>query len=258
MTFRTKTLCTLMGGSHLYNLNTPESDLDVRGVFMHLDPKFILGTKRFDEERKQNDEEDKVLKELSHFCSLIARSNTEAMDFLFCKSSEFESITPEFEFIRSYAYQLIDSKALFNCLRGYMKGERRLMNGERKGKIGGKRYAKLKEVGYSPKNAVQLIRLANVGATFFRTGKYIVDTRQFEHNPLMPASFHNLLMTIKTKPETYSVEEVNAMVDIMEEQIVNAYENRKETYHFDEVLMNKILYKIYMEVLVDYALERSF
>lgn len=146
---KTKTLCRLYGGSTLYHLSTPESDLDERGVFVHLDPMYILGTRRFDEKRRQpkDTDEDVVLKELSHYCSLLSKSNTEALELLFCDESEFLEIADEFKFIRDHRFYFIDSKHLFNCLRGYMKGERRLMNGERKGQIGGKRYSKLQEVG---------------------------------------------------------------------------------------------------------------
>jgi predicted nucleotidyltransferase len=245
----TKTLCSYLGGSHLYHLNTPDSDIDERGVFMHLDPKFILGTKRFDEERKQNDEEDKVLKELSHFCSLIARSNTEAMDALFAKDLDMKFISEEFALIRKHRFQLVDSERVFNTLRGYMKGERRLMNGERPGKIGGKRYEMFKKYGYVPKNTVQLLRLAQVGITFFTEGKYVVDTREFKND------FHSTLFEIKTDPGCYSGEGVNKMVDHFEKALVQAYESRTQTFKYDEELMNKILYKIYMKVLFNHALE---
>ena len=158
MTART-VLCEYLGGSQLYHLNTPESDVDERGVFMHTDPAYVLGTRRFDEERKQNDTQDKVLKELSHFCSLLRKSNSEAMEVMFCNESEFSLLTPEFKEFRKLASDVVDSKNLFNCLRGYMQGEKRLANGLRKGKLGGNGFAKLQEVGFSPKNFTQLFRL---------------------------------------------------------------------------------------------------
>lgn len=241
----TKTLCLYYGGSHLYRLNTLESDIDERGIFMHLDPAYILGTKRFDEERKQNDEQDKVLKELSHYCSLLRRSNSEALEILFAES-QFEAISPEFKLIRHHRYSFVDSKGLFNCLRGYMKGELRLALGERKGKIGGKRYAKLQEVGYSPKNFTQLLRLANVGITFFREDRYVVDTRDFADG------VHELLMSIKTTPEKHTVEELKQLAADAEASLVTAYENRSVNHEFNEDLMNELLLQIYLPILQEH------
>lgn len=249
----TKLLCKLLGGSHLYHLNTSESDIDERGVFCHLDPKYIIGTKRFDEERRQpkDTDEDVVIKELSHYCNLLSKSNTEALDLLFCDESEFTEITDEFRILRENRLKFIDSNRLFNCLRGYMKGERRLMNGERKGQIGGKRYKKLQKVGYSPKNAVQLMRLAIVGIDFFLYDQYRVDTRLF-NSALFEVDMHDHLMGIKTTPELYSKERVNAEVDYLEELLVKAFENRRLTYKFNEVVLNEMLMKIYMPILENY------
>ena len=38
-----KMLVKTLGGSTAYGLNTPESDLDYRGVFVNTDPSKILG-----------------------------------------------------------------------------------------------------------------------------------------------------------------------------------------------------------------------
>lgn len=246
MNTTTKTLCTYFGGSHLYHLNTAESDIDERGIFMHLDPAYILGTKRFDEERKQDDSTDKVLKELSHYCSLIRRSNSEAMEVLFANESQFETLSSEFKLIRQHAYSFVDSKGLFNCLRGYMKGELRLAVGERKGKIGGKRYAKLQEVGFSPKNFTQLLRLANVGITFFQKNRYVVDTTQFD------GGLHDLLMSIKTTPEKHTAEELKQRAANAEVSLVTAFENRAVNHKFDENKLNDLLLQLYLPILQEH------
>jgi hypothetical protein len=239
----TKTLCKYAGGSTLYHLTTPESDYDERGVFMHTDPAYILGTKRYDEARTQNQDDDIVYKELSHFCGLLRKSNSEAMEVLFCDDSEFTQLEPEFKALRANAYSFVDSKNLFNCLRGYMKGELRLAIGERKGKLGGKRYAKLQEVGFSPKNFVQLLRLAKVGIEFFTNDRYVVDTRQFGD------AYHQLLMAIKSTPENFNVDNLKSLVADYEAQLVDAFENREIDYKFDEDKCNEILLDIYRPML---------
>ena len=243
---KTKILCKILGGSQLYHLSTPESDVDIRGVFTHTDPAYILGTRRFDETRRQNLDEDTVVKELSHYCNLLSKSNTEALELLFCNISEFTEITPEFRLLRDYRFKFIDSKKLFGCLRGYMQGERRLMNGAKPGEIGGKRYKKLQEVGYSPKNAVQLMRLANVGRHFFETGEFVVNTEEFG------IGIHSLLLEIKTEPERFSKSMINEFVDRYETALVEEFESRRESFAFDEDTLNEVLMAIYMPILKNY------
>lgn len=236
-------IAEFLGGSHLYGLNTPESDMDVRGVFVNTDPAYILGTRRFDEARKQNHvlKEDVVYKEVSHFIRLLNQANTEALEILFADDAAFTTLAYEMDLIRTNAAFLVDSERLFNCLRGYMAGEYRLAIGERKGQIGGKRYAKLQEVGFSPKNFTQLFRLSHVGKVFFTENRFPVNVKDepcFEE-----------LMAIKTTPEKFTKEQLTAKFQEEEKMLVEAYENRKVTRNFDEEIANKLLLDIYMEHL---------
>lgn len=249
MTDKTKTLCSYYGGSTLYHLMTPESDLDERGVFMHTDVAYVLGTKRHDESRKQDDNTDRVYKELSHFGSLVRKSNSEAMEVLFCNESEFSFLSDEFKLLRKLGMNFVSSKGLFNCLRGYMKGELRLACGERKGKIGGKRFEKLQEVGFSPKNFVQLFRLAQVGIEFFKNDRYVVDTREFTNHVNGFNSFHEFLMSVKTTPENHNVEDLKKRVEVKEAELVVAFENRKVNHEFNEELFNQFLVSVYRPVV---------
>jgi len=238
-----KTLCSYYGGSTLYHLMTKDSDLDERGVFMHTDVSYILGTKRFDEDRVQNADTDKVLKELGHFGSLVRKSNSEAMEVLFANESEFSFLSEDFNLIRRYGHNFVDSKNLFNCLRGYMKGELRLACGERKGAIGGKRYELVKQYGFIPKKFVQLLRLAQVGITYFTENKYVVDTREFGHG------FHQLLMSIKCSPAQHTIEDLKEHVRIAEADLVTAFENRAVNNEFNDTLFNELLTAIYYPVI---------
>lgn len=244
-----KTLCEYLGGSQLYRLETPESDVDERGVFMNTDAAYILGTRRFEEERKQTTEQDKVLKELSHFASLLRKSNTEAMEVMFCDETVFTVLTPEFKSLRTLAYDVVDSKSLFNCLRGYMQGELRLATGERTGRLGGKRFAKVQDLGFSPKNFVQLFRLSRVGVEFFTSGKFVVDTHDFTNQVDGYESFRDFLMSVKTTPENHTKEELVARAKDAESDLVYAFENRQKNFVFNEDKLNRKLLELYFPVL---------
>jgi len=237
-------ICEFLGGSHLYGLNTPESDEDIRGVFVNTDPAFILGTRRFDEARKQNSliKEDVVYKEVSHFIRLLNQSNTEALEILFAPESAFTVLEPSMKKLRENSGLLVDSKRLFNCLRGYMQGEYRLAIGERKGQIGGKRYAKLQEVGFSPKNFTQLFRLAYCGIVFFGSNRFPVNMKN--------ESIYDELMAVKTTPEKFTKEQLTEAYQGAEKDLVEAFENRAVDRLFDEEVANKLLLDIYLPHLV--------
>lgn len=236
---RKNVICEYLGGSHLYGLNTPESDEDVRGLFVNSQPMYILGTRRFDEQRNQNPalKEDVVYKEVSHFFRLLAQSNSEALEALFAKESSFSLLTPEFRRIQQLRYEFVDSKRLYDCLRGYMASEYRLAIGERKGQIGGKRYAKLQEVGFSPKNFTQLFRLAYCGKTFFLEDRFPVDMRD--------ESIHEFLMDVKVRPEKFNKDVLTEKYREAEKELDAAFEKRILNRKFHEDMANQILLELY-------------
>jgi len=238
-----KILCQYLGGSHLYGLNGPDSDEDIRGIFMNTDPSYILGLNRFDEHRKIKDGEDIVYKEVSPFIRLLKKANTEALEVLFAPNSSFNKSTKEFDFIRGYTWRLLDSEKLFKCLMGYMQGELRLALGIRKGKIGGKRYAQVEKLGFSPKNFTQLFRLAYVGIFFFTTNRFIVDTSQF------PASIYKLLRDVKFKPEEFEKDWMEEKARDLESQLRDCFQHRMRDYTFDERVANHILLELYKPYL---------
>jgi predicted nucleotidyltransferase len=236
-----KVLCRFLGGSQLYGLATPESDKDERGLIMSTRAKFILGTGRFDESRNQDSaiQLDVVYKELGHWVRLLNAGNTEAFEMLFAPRSVFTVYENEFDLFRQNPFAFMDSKKLFNCLRGYAQSEFRLAKGERVGVLGSKRKQALDKYGYSHRNASHLVRLLNTGITFFKEGRYVVNCADF------PKEVYEKILNIKTKPTEYSVEQLAIDYADLEKQIVEAYESRKKSYHFNEKEANKILLSAY-------------
>lgn len=240
-----KTICELNMGSRLYHLDTPTSDFDKRSLFINLDADYILGTRRFDEARKQNSvlKLDVVAKEISHWVRMLHQANTEALEMLFAPRSEFTIYEPEFDSFRQSATEFLDSKKLFNALRGYMVSEHALATGRRTGKLGSSRADALAKYKYSPKNVVQILRLSEVGCVFFKTGKFVVDCREFDDR------FYKLLYRIKTNPSSYSLAEFEQDYVNAESHLVSSFEARKNTYYFNEQLANRLLLKSYFPPL---------
>lgn len=232
-----KILCKLIGGSHLYGLNTPASDYDERYVFMHDDIARTIGLDRYEHQDERGGEEDKFGFELRHYLGLLRKTNTQVLEILFAE--DFIGCHPLFKsLIIDNKYELIDSEQMFKSLRGYIQGEKALANGERTGKLG-KRKDAIEKYGFSPKNFTQLFRLAHVGIRFFGYGAYPVNIARDD------PKFAKWLLDIKLHPENHKKEDLNKFVDIMEETLICAFANRSETYKFNEKLANEILLEFY-------------
>ena len=236
-----KMLVKALGGSTAYGLNTPESDLDYRGVFINTEPSKILGLERMDHVQKQ-ETDDVVYYELRKFFELLRNGNTGALEILF--SEDFLETSDVFEEIRANKFKFVDTDKMFRCLLGYMQGERRLANGERTGVLGSKRKAHVDKYGFSPKNFTQLFRLANCGMALFEKGYFPVNMKKYDEN------VHAFLMRVKTKPESYSKEQLNNAADHYEAQLKLMYDNRKFKYEFDSKYANDLLRRAYLPYLM--------
>lgn len=231
-----KTICRIVAGSRLYGLETSESDIDTRGVFLNTDYAEILGLSR--DRVIKSSSEDTLLIEFRHYLGHLQRTNTSAIELLFAEG--FDVLENEFKIIRENRYRLIDSERLFASLMGYIYGERRLANGERTGELGSKRKEMLERYGFSPKNFSHLLRLAHCGAEFFKTSIYPVR---------LCGSERDLIFSVKTEPQMYTKEELNLISDKAVGRLKESYEKRSETFRFDTVLANRLCLDFYMPFL---------
>jgi predicted nucleotidyltransferase len=237
-----KMIVKTLGGSTAYGLNTPESDLDFRGIFINTDPAKILGLEKMDHLQKQ-ETDDIVYYEIRKFFELLKGGNTGALEILFTEEVPIET-SAVFKDIQANKLRFVDTDKMFRCLLGYMQGERRLANGERTGQLGGKRKLALEKYGFSPKNFTQLFRLANCGIALFERGYFPVNIKTYSE------SVHKFLMGVKTKPEDYTKEKLNELADQYEVELKKAYDNRGFEYEFDYELANETLRKAYLPYLV--------
>ena len=242
-------LCKYVAGSQSYGLATPQSDIDYRGVYVLDDVGLILDPFKYTGSRQKTEgditlESDEMYHELRHFMNILRACNTNAVEMVF--NTKWELMTPEFSHIVSNREQLIDPNKLFTSLKGYIMSELRFATGERTGKLGGKRFAQVQRLGFSPKNFVQLLRLCHAGTEFFSSGQFPVDIsdKQF---------LRAKLLEIKCYPERFKKEDLVA-------EVKGAEANLDKTYHSNMVDINKkykydadvhadVLLKIYMPIL---------
>jgi hypothetical protein len=222
-----KTLCKYLGGSHLYGMSTPASDVDERGVFMNTDPLYVYGFHRLDNQVNQTAEKDVVMHELTQFLKLATKSNTQTLECLFAPCGSFSVLDSDFErMVLGQRERFLNTDQLFKSLEGYLYNEMRLALGERTGLLGSKRKNQLDKHGFSPKNFSHLFRLAECGRQFFLTGVYPVRLKDF--NP----ELHDLCMSVKLHPETWTADELKAKAEALREEMRAAYESVSDSAKF--------------------------
>jgi hypothetical protein len=235
-----KTLCKYLGGSHLYGMNTPASDIDERGVFMNTDPLYVYGFHRLDNQVKQTAEEDVMMHELTQFLKLATKSNTQTLECLFAPDDAFSYMALDFQaLVRNERYRFLDSVQLFKSLRGYLHNEMRLALGERTGLLGSKRKNALEEYGFSYKNFGHLFRLAECGRQFFKDGVYPVRLVDFN------SDLHDFCMDVKLNPGNHNKDDLRAKALELERLMVEAFEARSKTYEPDIEYVGHILSHFY-------------
>lgn len=234
-------VCKCLGGSHSYGLNTPESDVDVRGVFLNTDFKHILSLESHDHQKEK--EGDTMLFEIRRFVELLRNGNTGALEILFNKN--WIEIDNKFDtYFANVGHRFLDSDKLYRCLKGYAQHELRLAMGLRPGEIGFKRYEAVKKYGFSPKNFTQLFRLMMVGEVFFQSGKFIVNCKEFPDT-----EYYEFLTRVKTSPEMYSVDFLRKMYTEFEKKLDIAYAARGFTFKFDHEYAAEVLLNYYYPAL---------
>ena len=227
----------MIGGSTLYGLNTPESDVDYRGIYTARDKKYIAGFETMDSVvlcPGKEDEIDATFYEIGHYMKLLRKTNTQVMEMLFAPEESFIYKSDLFDKIREHRESFIDSEKLKNSLKGYVFSEMRLATGERSGQLGSKRKESVLKYGYSPKNFVQIFRLCSVGIRFFDTGVYMVNVNDDQ-------KLYEYLMDIKTNPQKYTCEELTNVVVERYEKLHKVIDHSKIKFKFDIELASDII-----------------
>ncbi len=238
-----KIIASYLGGSHSYGLSTPESDQDIRYVFLNTDIGSILGLARYEHQIEINKENDRQGYELRHFLRLLRHGNTQSLELLFNETwTELDNV---FTYIQSEKYRLLDSKSIFKCLSGYAMSERKLIFGTaHQGRIGEKRKRAVEQYGYSYRNACHAFRLLRAGIIFFQKGHFPVDI--VAQDP----EYGKLIYSIKTNPSAHTPEELEAKLNEIDIELKKSYDNRELDFSFDTDLANKICLYAYRPFLL--------
>lgn len=162
----------LRAGSHLYGTNTPESDVDLRGVVLPL-PEEIIGLGRFQQQEKHGDE-DTLYYSLPRYIQLLLKGNPNVNEWVNANPADYTV----WGVIGSELWEnraRFHSKKLGLSALGYLNGMTKKMHfGGPTRDLGAKRKALVERHGYDTKNAGHAVRMAREIAELFETGIFNV------------------------------------------------------------------------------------
>lgn len=233
-------LCRCHGGSRLYNLDTPQSDIDERGIFLHSDPNYIIGFGRYEHEQNRSEGQDIEYKEYRAALGLIKSGNTQALELL--NNEKWLEIHPIWRRTQEKKHELLDSERIFKCLSGFAMSEKRNAF-EKTGKLGEKRKEAIDKYGFSPKNVVHYLRLTYTGEYFFENNIYITNLKEVNK------TFCEILLDIKVNPESFKREALIGMCEVQDKRMKAAFDARRETFKFSEDAANQLILEAYLPVL---------
>jgi hypothetical protein len=105
-------------GSHLYGMNTPESDYDLRGFTVPPIP-YLIGVAEF---KAAELEGDTKIYSLKHFLKLVMKGDPQCSELFFADRKHITDISPVGERVLGLKDDLI-SNAIFGRIMGYSTGE---------------------------------------------------------------------------------------------------------------------------------------
>jgi predicted nucleotidyltransferase len=227
-------------GSHAYGLQTPESDIDFRGVFVPA-AKYLFGLHSRDHISREDP--DVVLKSLREFTRLAQDANPNILEQLFIPNPLY--VHPLFQ-------RFLDARHLFVSQRirrtyvGYALGQLKKMQNGRSRDLGAKRKLLVEQFGYDTKNAMHCIRLLKQGKIALMTGEIPV---------MLPESEREYLKAVKRGEIFKTIEEVanTAM------QMVNDVDNldSKLPNNPQSEAIEKLLVSAHLEAVSDGIIGRE-
>ena len=236
-----KILCKCLAGSHMYGLNSPDSDLDYRGIFLNDTAEQIIGMGRHDYVDLRNDTQDEFMWEFRHYMNSLRKTNTQSLELLF--NDKWIEVDKKFLLLQEVKEEFIDCEKLYTSLKGYMSNEYRLATGERTGDMGSKRRNQLEKYGFSPKNFTNLFRLAYSGITLFKEGYFPTDIKT--DNPELAEE----LLILKINPTLWTIYELKHLYEVNMQNLDEAFNNRGYDYKFNVELANELILHAYLPIL---------
>lgn len=151
-------------GSHAYGLNTPESDLDVRGFCIPPKKYYLSCFQRFEQAELKDPNPDTTIYEIRKFFNLAGQCNPNALEVLFVNSSEYLFIDEIGEEVIANRDKFLSKRAKFTT-QGYAFAQLHKIKLHRKYLLNPpKQYPTRKALGLPEQTLIPADQLAAVNA----------------------------------------------------------------------------------------------
>lgn len=167
MLIKEKIIYQVLYGSDAYGTTTNDSDNDIRGIFLPTKEQ-MLGFYPPECHDWMDESGDYVFFSLKKFFSLAVKSNPAVFEWLFVPENLIQKMTEEGEMLRKNR-GLFLSQEVYYRFKGFAFQEFSSLT-KLTGQSGEKRKKQIIELGYSPKNAMNVIRLMEQGIELLETG----------------------------------------------------------------------------------------
>lgn len=119
-----------LAGSHAYGMSTPESDVDVRGIFC-AEPKYIRTPFFNQREQTITGMEDAKVYELTNFMKLYLDCNPNIIETMWVDDESLIQTSPAYDLLKQYRQELLCSKVAFT-FSGYAMSQMKRIKGHNK------------------------------------------------------------------------------------------------------------------------------
>lgn len=156
----------ILYGSDCYGTTTADSDNDIRGILLPTIDE-SLSMSPLEDVRLKNDLEDRVMYPLQKFARLAVKSNPSVFEWLFVPGHCIRIMEAPAKMLRDNRLLFL-SKEIYPRFRGFAYSEFSNLT-KLTGETGDKRKKQILQYGYSPKNAMNCIRLIQQGIELLST-----------------------------------------------------------------------------------------
>lgn len=222
-------------GSTAYGTATPESDIDLRGVFM-ADVNQIIGMQNV-ECYTEEQPIDLQCYEFRHFVKLCLRGSPLQIEMLFYPSDAIGHQS-EIWFKLLEIRKAFLSKELKKTLGGFTQGDIKRIEGNLTQKCGAKGKALIEKYGYNTKHASNAYRLLKMSERLWLTG---------ELEPRLPEDIRNEIVAIKRGK--YTREEFLNYIKGEDQRVFDLADKSSLPAHPDRELIENIVVQIMFHYL---------
>ena len=223
----------IIHGSTCYGLNTPESDIDYKGIFIPSKRAYYTlekGKDAYESMNSKKGECDSVNSSIEKFVSLAVNSNPNILEQLFVKPEHVLIRTVYSDMLTGIRKSFLSKRAISSYL-GYATSQISRMQNMGK-EATGSRLSSFQKFGYDTKNAMHLIRLLKMGVEILEEGE-VCTYREKDRDELL-----------KIRKGEYTIQEICDMSTLYREKISTLEKNSPLPDAPDDQTINDALFKI--------------